>query len=87
MSWEEVRKHKWADADPPPEWPDGIRAISMKGLALFGLDEAGQLYWDGNRVLVRRRVTLGWFERVLATAAALAAVASAAADWWPILFR
>ena len=52
------------------------------------LDEEHRLYWDGNRVEVRNRLSLTLWQRVGAViiagstfVGALAAVASAIADW------
>jgi hypothetical protein len=52
---------------PPPEWPPGVRPVSMEGVSLLGIDPAtNRLYWDGKQVVLRERVvTLGGFERFL----------------------
>jgi hypothetical protein len=43
--WEIVRKHRLSTGRPP-EWPEGVFAISMKGAALLGIHEkTGKLYW------------------------------------------
>ena len=70
--WEKVRKWKISD-DRPPEWPEGIRAISTQGLSLLGINEqTGELYWDGRKLVTERTITLGSFERLLAGLAAFA---------------
>jgi hypothetical protein len=50
-----------------------VRTIGIDELDGFQLDEAGQLYWRGQAVVLRQRITLGTWEL------AVAAVASAAA--------
>ena len=87
VDWELIRKFAISE-ERPPEWPQNVRAISLKGLTLFGLDEEHRLYWDGNRVEVRNRLSLTLWQRVGAViiagstfVGALAAVASAIADW------
>jgi hypothetical protein len=51
--WRNIRTYKISN-DRPDDWPDGVRAISQQGLALFGIKEAtGELYWDGKRVMTR----------------------------------
>src|SRR5262249_5935417 len=52
--WEHIRAHKTSN-EYPDDWPKGVRAISQRGLGLFGIKEpTGQLYWDGAQV---RRAT------------------------------
>lgn len=56
----------------PDEWPEGVRAISLDGLALLGVHaQTRELYWDGRQLLMRSRVRLGTFERWIASIAAL----------------
>ena len=56
----------------PPEWPDGVRPISIEGVSLFGINpETNKLYWDGKEVVVRDRVRLGNLERILAVFVAI----------------
>jgi len=46
-NWDEVRKYR-PSTERPPEWPEGVFAISMKGAALVGIHEkTGKLYSDG----------------------------------------
>jgi hypothetical protein len=73
----------------PPEWPEGVRAISMNGVALLGVHEkSGELFWDGRRVLIHRPFELGWVERIIAGLAAVATFGvfviefGRSAGWW-----
>lgn len=78
IDWSEIRRHKFADANTPPEWPNGIRTISLHGLQLLGIDNQGRLYWDGKQVQTVN--TLGLFERILATLVAFGTVSMATFD-------
>ncbi len=70
--WDTVRKYKLSD-DHPPEWPKGVRAVSMKGVALLGIHEkTGKLYWDGEELATS--IGLKRYERILATIGAICAV-------------
>jgi len=69
--WSVIRKYRLS-IDRPPEWPEGVFAVSMKGVALLGIHEkSGRLYWDGKEVVTRGSVRLGTYERWIASAAAL----------------
>ena len=60
--WDAIRRHKLSP-ERPPEWPEGIRAISMEGMTLMGIHEkTGRLYWDGKEVVTRSKIRLGTFE-------------------------
>lgn len=54
----------------------------MNGLALFGVDErTRELYWDGQKLTVERKISLeGWTFGFAATATA----ATVLAALWPI---
>ena len=90
--WDRIRANKVA-RDAPADWPPTVRAISMEGLSLLGVDErSGELLWDGEKLVTERRVRLGTFERVLAAIAGTVTAGSAfgvfmielghAAGWW-----
>jgi hypothetical protein len=64
--WSVIRKFRLS-TDRPPEWPEGVYGISMKGIGLLGIHEkSGKLYWDGKEVVTRSSVRLGTFERWIA---------------------
>jgi hypothetical protein len=74
VDWNHARKFMFSP-ESPPEWPPGVRSISVEGVNFLGVHEmTGELYWDGRKVVVRGPITLGGFERVLAVLAALSAV-------------
>jgi hypothetical protein len=86
--WSIVRKYRLS-ADRPPEWPEGVYGVSMKGIGLLGIHEkSGKLYWDGKEIVTRSSVRLGTFERWVAGIAAFATFgtfltnAGRAAGWW-----
>lgn len=85
-AWAKARSAKWSTRSPPPEWPSHLKPISTPGLALFGINPAtGRLYWDGQELQIRQTISLRWIELTLAFVVALAAVASAVAQWMPII--
>jgi hypothetical protein len=61
--WEKIRKYRWADLSPPKDWPSGIRPISLKGVTLLGVDPKGRLYWDGEEIVVTRKLELTPWQR------------------------
>ena len=72
QEWDDIRTHRYSTMAPPPEWPAGVRPISIEGVTLIGIDPAtNKLFWDGKEVVVRDRVRLGSLERILAVFVAL----------------
>lgn len=72
--WEFTRRLAFSEIRPP-EWPEGVRAISIRGMGLLGVhDKTGELYWDGKQVAIRPPVRLGTFERWAAALATLGTV-------------
>lgn len=69
--WADLRARKYSKVAPPPDWPEGVRPISVEGVGLFGIDTDGQLYWDGKRVETVSRLSLTRRQRIVAGAAAL----------------
>ena len=37
-TWQEIRAVRYSPMTPPPEWPDGVRPISIEGVSLFGIN-------------------------------------------------
>lgn len=75
VDWDEIRRHKFATVETPPEWPRDVHAVSFNGISLLGIDNGNNLYWDGKRL---QHVTrLGRVERGLAWAVAGATIATA----------
>jgi hypothetical protein len=54
----------------PPEWPEGVYGVSMKGIGLLGIHEKSGKLRDGREVVTRSAVRLGTFERWIACFAA-----------------
>jgi len=46
----------------PSRWPPGIRVIGQNKLDNLGIDDAGQLYWEGRPVVTRRRFDLTYWQ-------------------------
>jgi hypothetical protein len=71
IDWAHIRAHRISTEPVPTDWPEGIRAISVEGLSLFGIKETtGQLYWDGKQIRTRRIIRFGKPERWIAGFAA-----------------
>src|SRR5581483_4225656 len=65
--WAYIRSVRFS-TERPADWPDGVYAVSMKGVALLGVHEqSGKLYWDGKEVVTRGAIRLGTFERWVAS--------------------
>jgi hypothetical protein len=89
-TWDEIRAVRYSTMSPPPEWPSGVRPISIDGVTLFGIDPAtNKLYWDGREIVVRDRLRLGGWENFLAILVATGAFGSFivelgnALNWFP----
>ncbi|RWN05732.1 hypothetical protein [Mesorhizobium sp.] len=73
IDWEKVRRFRHVKEPSPPEWPTGVKAISMSGVTLLGVHEGtGELYWDGRALVTERK--LANFERGMALAVTIATV-------------
>ncbi|MCF6103853.1 hypothetical protein [Mesorhizobium muleiense] len=74
--WDEIRKYRYTKGAPPPEWPEGVRAISLEGVTLLGVNpKTNKLYWDGQELATEKR--LANFERRMALAVTIATVVMA----------
>jgi hypothetical protein len=48
--WDSIRSDKFATGRPP-EWPANVRAMSIRGRLLLGVDPVtNKLYWDGKEI-------------------------------------
>ena len=74
IEWAKIRKHARAPGPVPDHWPKGVWEISQKGLSLLGLDEKHRLYWDGEEIVVSRKLELTPWQRRLAGAVAVVAI-------------
>ena len=77
MDWDQVRRHRWTDDEPPPDWPRGVKGISLVGLNLIGVDANNRLYWDGNRLELTYKLTF-WQTAGAFVVGAFVCIASAA---------
>jgi hypothetical protein len=90
MDWSNIRA-KRLSPERPPEWPTDVKAISIEGLSLFGIEPStNKLFWDGREIVLRDRVvTLGGFERFLIALAAVGTFGMFIVElgnvlnWWP----
>jgi len=71
--------HAQSNESTPPGWPNGVRPISLDGLAHIGVGPDGDLHWDGKPVVVRKGITLTTFQNVGATIVGLSTVVAAGA--------
>lgn len=66
IDWPRIRASKWASEGGPPEWPTGVRPISMDGLTLLGIGPDNRLYFDGQLLELSRTIRLSWYQGLLA---------------------
>ncbi|MBV9654259.1 MAG: hypothetical protein JOZ42_06815 [Acetobacteraceae bacterium] len=58
----------------PPGWPPHVRPIDIEDLGRVGISADNELFWDGRRVEVRRRLSLTKIEKAIALLVSLCAV-------------
>jgi len=61
-------------APPPPSWPDGVAPIRVADLKKIGIDQNRQLYWDGQKIEIRRRLDLTRPQKIVALIVTAAAI-------------
>ena len=61
------------------KWPPNVWYLGVDRLDLLGFDEDGQLYWDGEPVEIKKRLSLTFWEKVGAVLITISAVAGAIA--------
>jgi len=59
---------------PPGDWPQGVERIVVNDLDRLGINSENQLFWDGRRIEIRRRLDLTRVEKTVAWIVTLAAV-------------
>ncbi len=63
VDWAQSRMFRFSMETAPPEWPEGVKGISMNGLNLLGIHErSGRLYWDGKQLMTRNKIRFGGTE-------------------------
>jgi hypothetical protein len=72
--WDKAHRSARSSAQGPDYWPKGVQPLTMRGLDLLGIDEKHRLYWDGEEVVVTRRLELTPWQRRLAGAVAVVGV-------------
>lgn len=65
------------DAQDVPGWPAGVRRITVDDLGEIGVDQAGELYFSGKKLVTEKRFSD--FERGLAVAGLIIAGVGVAA--------
>ena len=63
---------------PKPHWPQNVRSISVEGLENLGISDSGELYWDGKRLEIEKKVTLNLWQNILVATTAISALVVAA---------
>ena len=85
IDWKRVREaHNLAESGPP-EWPTGVRPITLTGLTLLGIGPDNRLHWDGQPIELARKVSLTWWQTTLAAMTAFGAILSAIAAILPYM--
>lgn len=69
-----------------PDWPKHVRVLSIEGMDNLGVDDAGQLYWKGEKIKTASQVELtteqGWGAWILILSAAVLALIEAFRFFW-----
>ncbi|GFE76248.1 hypothetical protein [Novosphingobium sp. TCA1] len=60
-------------------WPEDVWSIGIDRIDLLGVDEKGNLFWNGQPIEIKRSLSLTWGQRVGAFLIASAAVVGAIA--------
>jgi len=58
----------------PPSWPKGVEEIRIGDLAHLGIDQNRQLYWDGQKIEIHRRLDLTRPQQIIALIVTAAAI-------------
>lgn len=58
----------------PAPWPDGVAPVGVEDLDRLGIDAQDQLFWDGRRIEIRRRLDLTRLQKLAAILVTLFAV-------------
>ncbi|MGX9143138.1 hypothetical protein [Mesorhizobium sp. 128a] len=57
IDWAEIRRNRHISEPSPPEWPAGVKAISIDGTTLLGIHkQTGELYWDGKALVTEKKL-------------------------------
>jgi len=58
----------------PPGWPEGVHQISVEDLGRLGIDGEDQIFWDGRRIELKRRLDLTALQKTVAVVVTVMAV-------------
>jgi hypothetical protein len=70
----------------PENWPNGVRPIAINEMQALGIDAAGNLYWHGKSVAIRK-IQLRPIELIIAGLATAATLIQALVALVPALPR
>ena len=60
--------------DAQPGWPPGVEPISVDDLARLGINAQQELFWDGQHVEIRQRLTFTGFQKFIAFVVTICAI-------------
>lgn len=50
-SWDDIRSTRYSTYESPDDWPEGVRPLSINGMALLGVHpQTNRFYWDGQEM-------------------------------------
>jgi hypothetical protein len=61
-------------ANTSPGWPSDVERISLEDLGRLGINARQELFWDGRRVEIRRRLTFTGFQKFVAFVVTICAI-------------
>jgi len=48
------------------KWPTGVSGITIDDMGKMGVDEKNKLYWDGEKIILENKISLGLVELCVA---------------------
>lgn len=73
-----MSEEKGTERKLPKHWPPHVKSLTWAMTSKLGVDEAGQLYWDGEKVMTH--VSLSRRDRLLVMIATISAASMAVVD-------
>jgi hypothetical protein len=61
-------------AHKPADWPPDVDPIALEDLGRLGINPQQELFWDGRRVEIRRRLVLTGFQKSIAFIVTICAI-------------
>ena len=67
----QMREFMAASDRGPPEWPTGVKPLSLEGIGLLGIGPDNRLYWDGQQLEISRIIRFSTWQAIGGTMVAV----------------